>query len=212
MTAIINATLIMRDHYIPEAILLIEDGKIVDFGEMRRLPTPEDAEIIDAKGAYVGPGFVDIHVHAGAQVEFVDDPVKAATAHLVNGTTTLFPAMYFNMNAEQYVKTVNAVKAIMGTPGCENVQGLYMEGPYLNPKFGADRESNPWWGPIDAADYMPIIEAAHDVAMVWALAPERENILDFVLAVREKNPNAVFSVAHSEASPYDIEALMPYGL
>ena len=32
MTAIINATLVMRDHLIPKAALLIEDGKIHSFG------------------------------------------------------------------------------------------------------------------------------------------------------------------------------------
>ena len=37
MTAIINATLVMRDHFIPDAVLLIENGKIADFGEARRL-------------------------------------------------------------------------------------------------------------------------------------------------------------------------------
>ena len=87
-----------------------------------------------------------------------------------------------------------------------------MEGPYLNPKFGCDKESNPWQGAVDKEKYQPIIDAAYDLARVWALAPERENILDFVLDVKAKNPSAVFSVAHSEAEPQDIEALMPYGL
>ena len=60
MKAVINATLVMRDHFIPDAILLIDNGKIVDFGEMRRLKAPKDCEIIDAEGLYVGPGFVDL--------------------------------------------------------------------------------------------------------------------------------------------------------
>ena len=33
-----------------------------------------------------------------------------------------------------------------------------------------------------------------------------------MLDVKAKNPRAVFTVAHSEAEPYQIEALMPYGL
>ena len=43
-------------------------------------------------------------------------------------------------------------------------------------------------------------------------APERENILQFVLDARKNNPTVKFSVGHSEASPQQIEALMPYGL
>ena len=65
MIAIKNATLVMRDHLIPEAVLFIEDGVIAGFGEMRNTPIPEGCEIIDAEGLYVGPGLIDIHNHAG---------------------------------------------------------------------------------------------------------------------------------------------------
>lgn len=212
MTAIKNATLVMRDHFIPDAVLFIEDGKIADFGEMRKKKIPEECEVIDAEGLYVGPGFVDIHTHSDGYVFFQDDPVKASQHHLKHGTTTLLPALYFSMDTEGYVAAINVIKEAMKKPECANIGGLYMEGPYLNPKFGCDRESNPWKGPVDAARYMPVIEAAGDLARVWGLAPERENILEFVLAAKKKNPSVVFSVAHSEASPQQVEAIMPYGL
>ena len=76
MIAIINAELVMRDHLIPEAVIFIEDGKISGFGEMRTEKIPEGCEIIDAEGAYVGPGLVDIHSHAGGDVRFINDPGK----------------------------------------------------------------------------------------------------------------------------------------
>lgn len=212
MTAIINATLVMKDHFIPDAVLLIENGKIADFGEARKLTVPEGCEIIDAEGLYVGPGFVDIHTHSDGTIFFQDDPVIASQHHLKHGTTTLLPALYYSMDTDGYVEAIAKLREAMKKPECANIGGLYMEGPYLNPKFGCDRESNPWKGPVDRAKHMPIIEAAYDIAKVWALAPERENILQFVLDVKEKNPSAVFSVAHSEAAPADIEAIMPYGL
>ena len=59
---------------------------------------------------------------------------------------------------------------------------------------------------------MPVVEAAGDLAKVWVTAPEREGILEFVKDARRVNPTARFSVGHSEASPQQIEALMPYGL
>ena len=89
MNAIINAELVMHDHLIPEAVLFIEDGKIAGFGEMRNTEIPEGCEIIDAKGAYVGPGLVDIHCHSGTGVRFIHDPVKATQEHLQNGTKPL---------------------------------------------------------------------------------------------------------------------------
>ena len=56
MLAIKNAVLVMPDHYIPNATLLVEDGKIVDFG--KKLPIPENAEILDAQGNFVGPALL----------------------------------------------------------------------------------------------------------------------------------------------------------
>jgi N-acetylglucosamine-6-phosphate deacetylase len=94
----------------------------------------------------------------------------------------------------------------------KNIIGLYMEAPYLNPNFGCNRESNPWRDVVSRDRYQKVVDAAYDIAKVWCVAPEREGILDFVKDVKEKNPNAVFAVAHSAASPQQIEALMPYGL
>ena len=63
MKAIINATLVMRDHFVPNAVLLIKDGKIADFGKARDVKIPDGAEIIDAKGNIIMPGFVNTHCH-----------------------------------------------------------------------------------------------------------------------------------------------------
>ena len=212
MTAIINANLVLRDHYIPDAVLLMEDGKILDFGPAKKLNVPENCEIIDAEGLYVGPGFVDIHTHSDGKIFFQDDPVTASQHHLKHGTTSLMPALYTSMNTQQYVEAVAILREAMKKPECANIAGLYMEGPYLNPGFGCDRTSNPWAEGVIREKYQPIIDAAWDLARVWCVAPEREGILEFVQDVKAKNPNAAFAVAHSAASPQQIEALMPYGL
>ena len=212
MKAIVNATLVMRDHLIPEAVLLIDQGLIRGFGEARSTPVPDGCEIVDAGGLFVGPGLVDIHTHASDRVFFVDDPVAAAQHHLRHGTTTVLPALYFSMDLDGWLDAIRRIRGAMGDARCPNIAGLYMEGPYLNPKFGCDKENNPWRGPVDRARYMPIIEAAADLARVWCLAPEREGILDFVRDVKAANPDAVFAVAHSEAEPFQLDAVKPYGL
>ena len=212
MLAIINAELIMKDHFIPEAVLLVEDGKIAGFGEMRNTPIPEGCEILDAEGAYVGPGLIDTHNHAGGGKWVFEDPAHAAQFNLQHGTTTMLPTLYFNQNRENLLEQIATMKAAMQTPECANFAGLYMEAPYMNPKFGADREGNPWKGPICKEDYQPLIDAAGDAAYAWCVAPEREHIEEFVRYAKMANPKVIFTVAHSEASPQQIEALMPYGL
>ena len=94
MLAIINAELVMKDHYIPDAVLLVEDGKITGFGEMRNTPIPDGCEILDAEGAYVGPGLIDTHNHAGGGKWVFEDPAHAAQFNLRHGTTTMLPTLY----------------------------------------------------------------------------------------------------------------------
>ena len=212
MIAIKNATLVMKDHLIPDAVLFMENDLIAGFGEMRSTPIPEGCEIIDAEGLYVGPGLVDIHNHSGGGHWFFDEPIPAAQFNLEHGTTTVLATLYFNMNKEQLLEQAKTVQSAMKTPEGANIGGFYMETPYMNPKFGADRESNPWKGPICKEDYQPLIDQVGTDAKVWVLAPERENILQFVLDARKNNPTVKFAVGHSEASPQQIEALMPYGL
>jgi imidazolonepropionase-like amidohydrolase len=45
-------------------VILIEDGKFVAVG--KDLQVPPDAEVVDAWGKYVVPGFIDAHTHIGA--------------------------------------------------------------------------------------------------------------------------------------------------
>ena len=44
----------------------------------------------------------------------------------------------------------------------------------MNPKFGCNRENNPWKYPIKKDDYMPLLEALKGFAKVYVVAPERE--------------------------------------
>ncbi|MFD9962066.1 amidohydrolase [Amycolatopsis sp. NPDC058986] len=50
---------------IDDGIVLIEDGRIVAVGAEADVDVPDDAEIIDAAGTWVLPGFIDAHAHLG---------------------------------------------------------------------------------------------------------------------------------------------------
>ncbi len=208
-TAIVNTHIVMPDYLIPGGTIVIEDGKILDFG--KKICT-EGMEVIDAKGAYTGPGLIDIHTHADGETFFHEDAVKAAKTLLQHGVTDVMPALYFSANGEELVRQIKFVRDAMNSGKADNIIGLYMEAPYLNPNFGCNRESNPWRDVVAKEKFQKIVDEAYDIAKVWCIAPERENIEEFVDYVRSKNPNAVFSVAHSEAEPSQIERFIPMGL
>ena len=210
MTAVIHATLVMRDHLIEDATVLMEDGKILAFGE--NVQVSAGCEVIDAGGLYVGPGLVDIHTHAGGEHWFYASPLAAAKHHLRHGTTTVLATLYFNMTGQELVENTRIIQRAMTQPEGANIAGFYTEAPYMNPKFGCDRESNPWKGPIRREDYLPILQQMGVDAKVWVVAPERENIAAFVKDAKAINPGVRFAVGHSEASPAQIEALISMGL
>lgn len=207
--AIINTNIVMPDYIIPSATVVIDGDRVVDFG--KKIST-EGMEIIDACGAYTGPGLIDIHTHSDGAVFFDEDPVLAANTILNHGVTDVLPALYYNMNADRLVEVVGLIREAMNSGKADNIIGLYMESPYLNPKFGGNRENNPWTDVVSKDKFGKVVDAAYDIAKVWCLAPERENIDEFVDYVKEKNPDAIFSVAHSEAEPWQIERLMEKGL
>jgi imidazolonepropionase-like amidohydrolase len=49
--------------------VLIEDGRIAAVGAAADVPVPADAEVVDADGLWVLPGFVEAHGHAGVHEE-----------------------------------------------------------------------------------------------------------------------------------------------
>ncbi|MBQ8360282.1 MAG: amidohydrolase family protein [Oscillospiraceae bacterium] len=216
MKAIINAELVMRDHLIPEAVLFIEDGKIASYGEMRTTPIPEGCEIIDAQGAYVGPGLVDIHCHSGTGVRFIHEPAKATEEHLENGTTSILATPSTRMSLPEYLDFLQKVREAMATPEGATIAGIYMEGPYINQNYGSLNNMKGVEQPklLDTVpeDYEPLLAAGADLIRVWGTAPEREGMENFVKAAKAANPEVRFAVTHSEATPQQIEKLMPYGL
>ena len=116
------------------------------------------------------------------------------------------------MTKEQYIEMSHRVREAMKSPEGKSIGGIYFEGPYSNPKYGSNRNLNPWNKPVLAEDYEPMIEASRGIVKVWGVAPERKDILPFVIAAKEAEPNVRFAVTHSEATPQQIEKLIPYGL
>ena len=62
---------VLPDKVLSDTPVLIADGRIAAIG----VPCPEGAEVIDAAGGYVLPGFIDIHVHGGGDAEMMDESV-----------------------------------------------------------------------------------------------------------------------------------------
>lgn len=209
-TVIENAHIVLDQGILWDSMLLIADDRIQCYGSTKDMENkiPTDVLHIDAHGAYVGPGFVDIHVHEGGGYATYFQPKEAAEYFLRHGETTILATPSYDLNFEQFLKAIETVKGnLENTP---TIRGLYLEGPYLNPDYGSHSYANPWRGPIDRDQFRALVDAAGSLAKVWTVAPEREGLMPFLEYAREVNPDVVFAVGHSEASPTQIRAMGKY--
>lgn len=134
-----NGTLILPDRLIEGGGVLCERGKIKEVG--KRIAAPKNASVIDAKGGYISPGFIDIHVHGGAGADFMDATVPAVRtvlqAHALHGTTTLFPTTTTGASPQimGMLLACREAKRTWEPAHGARIAGVHLYGPY----FAADK-------------------------------------------------------------------------
>lgn len=127
-----NGTVILPDRLLPGASVVCSKGKIVAVGGP--LHPPEGAAVIDAKGGYISPGFIDIHVHGGAGADFMDGTADAVRtvcrAHAKHGTTTIFPTTTTG-SFEQIMAMIESCREVKSATTGARFGGVHLYGPYF---------------------------------------------------------------------------------
>ena len=163
---------------LPEAVVAdkalafdTESGKIVGLVDA----APAGADVIDAKGGYVAPGLVDIHIHGYLGEDTCDAKPegikKMAYGVAANGVTSFLPTT-MTVAKDEIVAALDAVRSLkeesLTWDGAE-ILGVHAEGPFINPsKKGAQAEENIL---VPDADF--ILEHA-DIIKSVTLAPEMD--------------------------------------
>lgn len=194
---ITNGKVITPFKIIPNGTVLVEDNKIAAVSE--RDIAVEDVEIIDAKGLYVSPGFIDIHVHGGGGHDFMDGEgdgfLKIAELHAQYGTTAMVPTT-LTSETEQLIKTLDLYEqADKNNKKGAQFLGLHLEGPYfaMNQRGAQDPR---YIRDPDPSEYREILQRA-DLIARWSAAPERSGAMEFGRYLREKGVLA--AIAHTDA-------------
>ncbi len=200
---------VFTDDGVKDGILVIEDGKILDIGYLGEIPP--DTKVIDAKGNYIMPGFVEIHAHGGGGADFMDGSADAfetvAKTHRKSGTTTILPTTVA-ASYESLLKVFETYRKVSDSKTI-NYGGLHLEGPFISMEMkGAQNPAfirNPEKAEVDA-----LIETGGDVIKKCTVAPEIPGIE--YLAKRFTENGIYLSSGHSNGTFTDIEKGFSMGI
>ena len=202
LTQIINGKIHTPQGWLKNGSVIISDNKILEVSNCD-LPVV-GAKMVDARGMYIVPGGVEIHVHGGGGRDFMEgteDAFRTAVqAHMQHGTTSIFPTLSSSSipMIRAAAQTTEKLMAEKDSP----VLGLHLEGHYFNMKMAGGQIPEYIKNP-DPNEYIPLLEETNCIKR-WDASPELPGALQFGKYVKSKG--ILVSVAHTQAEFEDIKA------
>lgn len=209
MIKIINGTIITGgESFIGNVVL--KNGTI-DYVGTEDPQVSDDVRVIDAKGLYVSPGFIDMHTHGAGGADFMDGTVDAyltaARMHAVHGTTLLYPTTLTSTNEALFASFETYRKAEeMNTDGAR-FGGMHLEGPYFSPMYAGAQDPRYLRNPRPE-EYLEILDRCPALAR-WSFAPELEGAEEFAAELKKRG--IVASIGHTNATFQECDAAYKSG-
>jgi len=186
-----NGNVFNGQHFIKYKNIKIIDDKIVAISNEKMT----DGKYIDAKGAYVVPGFIDIHTHGinGYDVNHIETKKKYEECffnYAKNGTTSLLPSTV----AQEEIYTKNLLNYTKSSYCNKSVVGIHLEAPYINEaKLGAQNKDFIRKPSVD--DFKSHYSQYYDVIKRVTIAPELDE--KFALSKFLYKKNIIPSFGHT---------------
>ena len=160
-----------------------------------------DAPVVDLGGAWLLPGYIDLHVHGGGGHSVSDslEAMDAAVAyHRGRGTTSTLVSLVTAPIADLAEQVGWAAELTRRGPtprGC--VLGSHLEGPFLSPTRRGAQNAAHMIAP-DPEVLARLIDAADGELRMMTIAPELDGALELIGPLRRAG--AVVALGHSDAT------------
>lgn len=195
-----SARLIDAGAETPDAWIRIEAGRVAASGTGDSWRSLGADEVVDASGAVLTPGFVDLHGHGGGGRAHEDgiEAIRVARAtHLAHGTTRAVISLVAGSPADLATR-LGAIAELAEADA--SVLGAHLEGPFLDPAHHGAHDPALLLTPTPEA-VAALIEAARGSLVQVTLAPELPGGHDAI--ARFAAAGVVVAVGHTDA---DVEA------
>ncbi|MDR1301284.1 MAG: N-acetylglucosamine-6-phosphate deacetylase [Treponema sp.] len=181
-----NGTVMTGFASMEHCAVLLEDGMVTDVFSQRRFEQKQfaqDVTLIDVKGAYIAPGFIDTHIHGfggyGTEDSSADSILEMSRLLVQYGVTAFNPTIYPG-DYEEMLAAVSHVAAAIGRESGAHIMGLHLEGPFLSPsRLGVQRPET--LKPVNMAFMEQLWEAAGGHIVNMTVAPEIKGMRELAL-------------------------------
>lgn len=206
MRAYINSKIITPETIIEGKTVVTENGIIKEITDN---VYDNDCEVIDCKGLYLSPGFVDIHVHGGggySAMGTTEDIINMCRAHALRGTTSILPTT-LAAPIEQLKSVIKNIEKAMKECDDSNILGVHLEGPFISMKMkGAQSPENIL---VPTKENVSELLDSSDIIRIIGAAPEIEN--GFIVGEEAAKRGIIASVAHSDGDYSNTEEALEHG-
>lgn len=189
MSVLRGARVVTSDGVLDPGWIEVEDAVVTGVGAGRR------SGGADLDGAWVVPGFVDLHVHGGDGADFLtddrDEALRAVRFHRRHGTTTLLASVL--TAAPERMLAATATLAGLVEDG--EIAGIHLEGPFLSRARCGAQDPRFLLAP-DVALLRRLLDAGRGGVRVVTLAPELPGALELISAVVASG--AVAAIGHTD--------------
>ena len=198
MNAIQNGILILPDEHgrfvAQTELVLCYDERITRIVPAAEFTAEGVDKVIDAAGAYVAPGFVNVHIHGCDGADTMDEDAdalgKIAAFQARTGVTSFLPTTMTCAYDAVERALVRIRRAMTEKPHGARILGTHMEGPFISPaKKGAQDEQ--YILPPTFAKIAPY----RDVIKIITVAPEMLSEENFIESCRKSG--IIVSLGHT---------------
>lgn len=179
--------------------LLIKNGIIADI-DLESKFSDEYYKVIDGRGKFLSPGFIDIHNHGNSGFDVMDSTEYALDEIgrylFLNGVTSYLGTI-ITSSSENIVKAVENIYNYSNKSASAKILGIHLEGPFFNKlKKGAQPEKY-----ILQPDFFlmeTLMDQYLDKIKMVSLAPELNGALEVIEYLRKKD--IVVALGHTNAT------------
>lgn len=198
-----SATAVDAGGAVPDAWVAVKDGRIVATGTGDAWRSRAGAaEVVDAAGRYLVPGFTDLHVHGGgghANEDGADAILAGAAAHRRHGTARTLVSL---VSADVDVLAQRLAVVADLVEDHPHLLGSHLEGPFLSVARKGAHDPAALVDPTPAA-VEHLLAAARGTLRQITLDPGRAGAAEAARTFR--SAGVVVAVGHTEAD-HDLAA------